>query len=104
MSGRDIFKEISYSKVFAQNAINFAQNGSIELDNSDSALEFLTLYLVLLSSSEFPKYDPDRLLETYQSFKAHLEEKGQISSNEFLSHPRENMQYILQNNICIMQK
>ena len=104
MTGRDIFEKISYSGIFVQNAINFAQSGFIKLDDSDSALEFLTLYLVLLSSSEFLEYDSDRLLEKYQSFKALLEKNGKISNNEFLSHPLENMTYILQDNICTMQK
>lgn len=113
MTGRDIFEKISYSKVFLQDMldfakegnIDFAKKGKIEIKSPDySALEFLTLYCVLLSSSESSEYDPNKLLKDYKFIKSRLKENGQIDSNEFLSHPLENMIFILQNNICTMQK
>ena len=104
MTGRDIHKKISDTVSFVPKALNFAQKGRLELDDPDSALEFLTLYLVLVSSAEFIKYDPDKLLENYSFIKSYLQENGEISHSEFLSRPLEDMSYILQNNICIMQK
>lgn len=104
MTGRDIHEKITDTASFVPKALDFAHKGRLELDDSDSALNFLTLYLVLLSTAESTKYEPDKLLENYLFIKSRLEENCKISSNDFLSQPLENMQYILQNNICIMQK
>ena len=104
MTGRDIHEKITDTASFVPKALDFAHEGRLELDDSDSALEFLTLYLVLLSSAEDIKYDPDKLLKNYLFIKSRLVQNNKISNHEFLSQPRENMSYILQNNLCIMQK
>ncbi len=104
MTGRDIFETITYSEVFKSDTFVFSEDGNIKIERPDySPLEFLTLYCTLVSSSEF-SYDLDKLLENYLFIESHLKENGQISSNDFLSRPLENMTYILQNNLCIMQK
>lgn len=101
MTGRDIQEKITDTVYFVPKAMDFEDNGRLELENPASALEFLTLYLVLLSTAEFKEYDQNKLLENYQFIKSYLKEKGQICSNEFLSNHPENSYYVLRDNLCV---
>lgn len=101
MTGRDIQEKITDTVCFVPKALDFEDNGRLELENPASALEFLTLYLVLLSTAKFKEYDEDKLLENYQFIMSCLKEKGQICSNEFLSNQPENSYYVLRDNLCM---
>lgn len=101
MTGRDIQEKITDTVCFVPKALDFEDNGRLELENPASALEFLTLYLVLLSTAEFKEYDEDKLLENYQSIMSCLKEKGRICTKEFLFNSPKNIYYILRDNLCM---
>lgn len=105
MTGRDIHEKITDTVYFVPNALDFEDKGRLELETPASALEFLTLYLVLISTAEFKEYDEDKLLEKYLFIQSCLKQNRRICSTEFLSNPLENINYILQDNACsIMSK
>lgn len=100
MTGRDIQEKMTDTQSFVPKSLDFEYEGRLELDNSASALEFLTLYLVSLSTTEFKEYDEDKLLNNYQFIESRLKKHRRICSKEFLSNQPENIHYILRGNTC----
>lgn len=99
MTGRDIFNQINDIQNFVLKALEFNDEKILKFDTKTSALEFLSLYAVLIFTTE--DKNEDNLLKTYNYVKSTLEKKGKISAEQFLSNPKEKFNLILQNDTCL---
>lgn len=106
MTGSEIRQKINDTKFFGPKALAFMKKPEpfLELDTPTSALEFLTLCCVLLSTMEY-KYDEDKLyedelLKTYLLVESKLKKEGQICTTEFLTNPPEELLFVLRDNTC----
>lgn len=105
MTGRDIQNKLIDSTFFIPNALAFRDEKKLILDNSDLALEFSTLFAVLLRTEEadYTEYDGGKLLKTYNLVNSTLRSRGQIASTDFLSDPP-NFYILVRENTCFMSK
>lgn len=108
MTGSEIQQKITDTKFFGPKANAFGREPILELDTPTSALEFLSLYCVLLSTTEYKDDDDklylDKLLKTYSHVKSILETTGQIATTEFLSDPPEELFFVLRKNTCFISE
>ena len=105
MTGRDIQNKITDTTFFIPNVLIFQDEKKLKLDNSDSALEFSTLFAVLLrtAESDYTEYDEGKLLQTYNFVYSALRARGQIASTDFLSNPP-NFYISVRENTCFMSE
>lgn len=85
MTGRQIFEKITYDMAFVHKAWDFEEHRELTFNSFEESLEFLTLYLVLLTTGEYNDYNETRLLEAYEKINNILKEKKCIDTHEFLS-------------------
>lgn len=106
MTGSEIQQKINDTKFFGAKANAFGREPILELDSPNLALEFLSLYCVLLSTTEYKNDDDklylDKLLKTYSHVKSILETTGQIATTEFLTNPPEKLFFVLRDNTCFI--
>ncbi len=108
MSGRDIQKKITDTKGFLPNALAFEEaiktKKPLELETLEQALEFLTLFAVLLMTNEPGyQYNDNRLLETYQYVKYKLKRNRKVACSEFLSSPKDFSYLVLWGKLCFVR-
>ncbi len=109
MTGRDVQDKLTDTKFFGPKALEFEEaikaNKTLELKTPKLALEFLTLFAVLLMTSEAGyQFDETKLLETYQLVNSKLKTRRQIASSEFLSTPPKDEYYlVLWGKLCFVR-
>ena len=107
MTGREIQDKITDTEGFVPTALDFEQaikaKKPLELETPELALEFLSLFAVLLMTKTGYQYDEDRLLSTYQLAKAKLSKYRQIASSDFLSNPKDIYYLVLWGKLCFVR-
>lgn len=108
MTGREIQDKITDPKGFALPALNFEQaikaEKPLEFETPELALEFLSLFAVLLMTNETGyQYDNDQLLSTYKLAKSKLSKYHQIASSDFLSNPKDIYYLVLWGKLCFVR-
>ena len=107
MTGREIQDKITDTEGFVPTALDFEQaikaKKPLELETPELALEFLSLFAVLLMTHETGyQHDEDRLLSTYQSAKAKLRKYHKVASSDFLSNPKDKYYLALWGKLCFV--
>lgn len=101
MTGRDILDNLNNIQNFVSKALQFQDEKELKFDNYYSALDFLSLYSVLIYTTE--SRDENKVLNIYFFVKSILQKKGKIYAKDFLSNPKENFELILFNNTCFLK-
>lgn len=101
MTGREVYNK-TYDVNFYNNVVDFLEDKRICFDSNIKAIEFLTLYCILLFTGEFPNHDDDKILEKYNFINSKIQRDSRICSKEFLSNFSENINYVIRDKVVFM--
>jgi len=100
MTGKEIYSTIIKPEFYSLGMI-FSIENRLELKSKEEALNFLTLYCVLLSTTQIVNYNEEQVEKNYKEIHKKLVENLKIRSTEFLKNPEEKNIYILRENLCL---
>ena len=99
MTDREIYDRICDISVFEPKARQFCANDRLEFKNHAEALEFLNLYLILLSD-----ISDEMLLNEYNRIYSILNQKRWIHGKELHSNFILNQYFVVLDNVCFILK